>query len=785
MEPTLLDNSSVTHEITPDLEGTTVDHPSQTTPVFYDSSGKRWKRLKTLNIVLAASTIAILVWMVQNGTAPIWSPPLNQSTDYPRELAGLQSLDDIPILASNDNEFAFDRIALVEHDNGKVYLTDPFSNTVFRQATEAEVQAIGNSPYVMESFGKPADYQLMLTFDDGPDARFTPQILDLLSREGVPATFFVIGGNIVSNPDVFQRMIREGHMVANHTLSHANFNSNPDIRNREELIGNDHVMRAAGNYASRLFRIPNGDPESNPLALAQAQQLGYIHVNLDLDTKDWSYGPGETIPVPSLDGEGHIVLLHDGGGDRTETITMLERLIDRAKAVGYTFSTLQPILPSEYVPMHDVAPSVADSTTYAAMLLVAVAPSKLLGWLFWFGIVTLTVMSALYIVLALINSHRYNKVQWTAPDGPMPLVSVILPVFNEEPVVKKTLDSIRASDYPDIEVIAIDDGSTDGTLSVLREYEKEWPSLRVFSQANGGKSAATNAGLQHVRGEIIVTIDGDTMLEQQTIRMLARHFMQPDHKSGKPLGAVAGHVKVGNRQNVLTAWQSLEYISGICVTRMAESLVGSISIAPGACAAWSLDAVRRAGGYSDTTLAEDADLTLTLHTLGYRIVQENEAVAWTEAPMTVRSLAKQRLRWTYGTLQAIFKHRNMVLRPQHGVLGMVTLPYALTSFFVPLIFLPLTLVAAVVSLAQGNWQSLVIFAAFVTCVHLIISAVAIAMVRESPWHLLVVPIYRLIYEPLRAYLIYASVWRALKGRVVGWYRPERTNSVVYRATPAS
>ena len=245
---------------------------------------------------------------------------------------------------------------------------------------------------------------------------------------------------------------------------------------------------------------------------------------------------------------------------------------------------------------------------------------------------------------------------------------------------------------------------------------------------------------------------------------------------------VAGQVKVGNRQNLLTAWQSLEYMSGICVTRMAEGLVGAISIAPGACAAWRKRALVEAGGYSSQTLAEDCDLTLSIQRLGYQIRQDNEAVAWTEAPMTVRALARQRLRWTFGNLQAYRKHRDMVLRPRYGVLGMIVLPYTLLSLVIPLAFMPLTYIAAGVSIASGRWQNIALFAGFVAGAHLLISIVAVRMVRERPWHLLVVPLYRLIYEPLRTYVLYKSLLLATKGKALGWYRPARTGTVLPAVT---
>ncbi|WP_251024387.1 bifunctional polysaccharide deacetylase/glycosyltransferase family 2 protein [Arthrobacter sp. ISL-65] len=716
-----------------------------------------------------------VVWILPGATAPVWRGQLNQAPEYPRQLLATGDLNKIPTLG-DDADFVFDRIALVQRSGAKVLLKDPFSGTVYREANAEEKELIGNYPYVIDSYGHPADRQLMLTFDDGPDARFTPELLDLLSKEGVPATFFTIGSNIVKNPDVLRRIIREGHMVGNHTMFHSDFWAHDDTYNREAIIGNDRVLRATDNYATRLFRIPTGDPENNTLALLQAQQLGFLHINMDLDTRDWDHPPGEPVPAPQLDGKGHVVLLHDGGGDRTATINMVKTLIYQAKAQGYTFTTLQPLLPSEYVPQR-ITPGVDDHVTLTFYAGFLVAPNLVITWLFWFGIGSLTVLTFLYVVLALISNRSQKRRHWDAiPEQDWPFVSVVLPVYNEERLVEKTLAALQFSDYPRFEVVAVNDGSTDNTLAVLNDYARTWPQLRVLDQPNRGKSEASNNGIFHSRGEVVVTLDGDTLFERQTIRMFARHFCVGN--GDKMLGAVAGHVKVGNRRSLITAWQSLEYLSGICVTRMAEGLMGAIAIVPGACAAWRREALIQAGGYSTDTLAEDADLTLSLQQLGYRIVQENKAVAWTEAPMTLTGLAKQRLRWTYGNIQTIYKHRGMIFNPRYGALGLLTLPYAVLSVIIPLVFMPMTIIVAAINLAHGEWQAIAIFAVIVAGTHMIISTVAVIMVREDPSHLLIVPIYRLIYEPLRAYVIFGATLQALRGRVVGWYRPERTDSVL-------
>ena len=595
-------------------------------PVFFDATGNRWRRI--LSLVFAGLLLVVLsvVAILPAATAPVRPAQQNQAVAYPRQLLNLQDLESIPRIGPDKGLATFHRIAVVERVDGKTLLEDPFSDAVWREATPDETLLIGASPYVVEAYGLPLERTLMLTFDDGPDPTYTPEILDLLSREGVPATFFSVGDNVVKYPDLLRRIVREGHMVGNHSESHIDFWSHDDVYNRQQIIGMDRIMRAVSNYESRLFRIPTGDPENNTLALLLSQQLGYLHVSFDLDTRDWEHGPAESIALPELSGPGHVVLVHDGGGDRTATIDMLKEFIPQAKAQGYTFTTLQPLLPPEFVPQHNVPASIEDNVTLAALTSYLVTPNVLLTWLFWFGIGSLTILTFLFVILALVNNSRQKKRQWDeVKETEWPFVSVVLPVYNEELVVAKTLDALRASDYPLMEVVAVNDGSTDGTLAVLTEYATTWAALRVINQSNGGKSAASNHGIDESCGQVVVTLDGDTLFEPQTIKMFARHFLAP--RSGKEVGAVAGHVKVGNRQNLITAWQSLEYLSGICVTRMAEGLMGAISIVPGACAAWRREALVRAGGYSHDTMAEDADLTLSLQRLGYSIVQENQAVA--------------------------------------------------------------------------------------------------------------------------------------------------------------
>ena len=354
-------------------------------------------------------------------------------------------------------------------------------------------------------------------------------------------------------------------------------------------------------------------------------------------------------------------------------------------------------------------------------------------------------------------------------------VSVVLAAYNEAEVIGRTLQSILASDYPILEAIVIDDGSQDATADVVREVARRDARVLLFRQPNFGKAHALNRGFQAARGEYVVTLDADTILAPQTIPNLVRHFAVD---AAGTLAGVAGVVRVGNReQNLLTRWQALEYLTQIGVERAAQDAMGAISIVPGACAAWRKQAISEVGGYSDTTLAEDCDLSLSLHRAGWRITQDDEAFAFTEAPANVDSLLAQRTRWTYGTLQSISKHRDMLFRRRYGMLGCFVLPNYILSIVMPVLFLPFITVMSVMAVqAQGFAVLGLYFLIFLTA-HLIVAAVGIALMREKPHHLLMVPIYRVVYEPLRAYLLYTSTYLALRGVRMGWRKVARSGVI--------
>src|SRR5207302_1897126 len=252
-----------------------------------------------------------------------------------------------------------------------------------------------------------------------------------------------------------------------------------------------------------------------------------------------------------------------------------------------------------------------------------------------------------------------------------PRVAVLVPAYNEEKVIERTVRSVLGSTYPNLRVIVIDDGSNDNTLAVARNaFREEVDEGRVviFTKPNAGKAEALNFGLQHLRPEeeFFVGIDADTIIAPDAITHLVPRFLNPK------VAAVAGNAKVGNRVNLWTRWQALEYITSQNFERRALNTLGAVSVVPGAIGAWRTAAVRQAGSYHTDTVAEDADLTMALLQNGYRVEYEDLSLAFTEAPVNANGLMRQRFRWSFGILQAVWKHRSAFARK--GALGWIALP---------------------------------------------------------------------------------------------------------------
>jgi len=548
-----------------------------------------------------------------------------------------------------------------------------------------------------------------LTFDDGPDPLWTPRILEILKQENVPATFFIIGENGQANPALVSRIVDEGHDIGNHTYTHPNLGEVPGAITDVELNATQRLIESVTGRGTILFRPPYfGDAEPTTPdevdPIVRARRLGYLAIGLRVDPGDWALpgtkeivertvaGVTETDP----DRRGQIVLLHDGGGDRQQTVDALPQIIQKLRARKFRFVTVSQLAGLTRDQAMPIVPRGQELFTRANA--VTFSGLSVGGWLLhWiFGIGILLGLVRIVFIGALAFGHWRRRDVAPSSEAYQPFVSVIVPAYNEELVIAKTIESLLRSTYPDFEIIVVDDGSTDRTSGVVVDQFAGESRVHLFTKQNGGKAEALNFGIRHARGEIIIALDGDTLFASDTLSALAHRFHDPS------VAAVAGNAKVGNRINLLTRLQALEYITSQNLDRRAFASLNCITVVPGAVGAWRRELVELAGGFSSDTLAEDQDLTLKIRRLGYNISYEENAIAWTEAPATLNALAKQRFRWSYGTLQCMWKHRGALLRRRYGTLGVVAMPNILIfQILFPLVspVMDLMLVWALVSAA--------------------------------------------------------------------------------------
>ncbi len=684
-----------------------------------------------------------------------------------------------------------------------------------REGTGSRTISVGRDGYAeSEQVVRPAggyvitragvsEKRVALTFDDGPDPVFTAQILDTLRTRHAVASFFVLGRQVQRLPDLTRRMADEGHEIGNHSWSHPDMAGLSTQAIKVELAATGRVIEAVTGRRPMLFRPPYiGDArpstEERLRPMAIANDLGYRVAGLEVDTRDWLQQDPRAIVSLALEGldrgKGRIVLLHDAGGDRTPTVAALGPLIDSLRARGYTLTTVAGLLNvSPEVGMPTAPRSEAShrflnfaalqlATTAEAVLVSAFLVALVLGVLRLVGIGGL----AAYQRTVQRFARRRDDVGYT------PRVSILVPAYNEGRVIARTIASLLTQDYPLLELVIIDDGSTDDTLATARSAGAD-PRLRVLTQQNAGKAAALNYGMAAATGDILVVVDADTLLAPQAIR----HLVQP--LADRRVGAVAGNAKVGNRVNLVTKWQAVEYVTSQNLDRRAFVMLNCITVVPGAIGAWRRDAVLAAGGFRADTLAEDQDLTMTLLRAGHRVALADRAIAWTEAPERFSALLTQRFRWSFGTLQCAWKHRGALMRPSSGALGMVGLPNIwLFQLLFPLLApaADIALLATLIRLAVES-PALGAHAAFahaepvlrLYALFLLIDT-ATALIglsferEESLWQALLVPLQRIAYRQVLYIALVQAMRAALKGWAPSWGKLERTGRVQEGVTPA-
>ena len=645
------------------------------------------------------------------------------------------------------------------------------------------------STYTVSKLGSCRPKDLILTFDDGPDYRWTPRVLATLMKYGVPAAFFMVGLQMEKNLPLVKRVYDDGFTIGNHTFTHHNMIENSDQRTYAELKLTRMLLESVTGQSTILFRAPynaDADPtqheEIEPMILAGRRD--YLFVGEEVDPNDWQPGiNSDEIYKRVIDGvhrgDGHIILLHDAGGiTRKPTLAALPRIISTLQREGYHFISLEQYLGMK---RSQLMPAIPKGKTYYAM-----QANLTLAEMIYHVCDFLTALFIVFIVLGFMRlafmyylmvmekrkekSRSYPEV--TAFNAPK--VSIIVPAYNEEVNATRTIATLLKEDYPNFDIIFVDDGSKDNTLASVHSVFDGNEKVNILTKVNGGKASALNYGIGHTEAEFVVCIDADTQLRPDAVRKLMQHFLlDKKHR----IGAVAGNVKVGNQQNMLTRWQAIEYTTSQNFDRMAYSYINAITVVPGAIGAFRKEAIDKAGGLSTDTLAEDCDLTMRIVESGYVIENENYAVAMTEAPETVPQFIKQRVRWCFGVMQTFWKHRSSLFNPKEKGFGLWAMPNMLVFQYVIPTFSPLADIMMIIGLCSGNAMQILAYYLIFLAVDASVSILAYIFEHEKLWVLLWIIPQRFFYRWIMYYVLFKSYLKAIKGELQQWGVLKRTGDV--------
>ncbi|WP_394815984.1 bifunctional polysaccharide deacetylase/glycosyltransferase family 2 protein [Streptomyces gibsoniae] len=622
-------------------------------------------------------------------------------------------------------------------------------------------------------------------------------------------------------------MVEQGNEVGIHTFTHVDLSYQSDACVQRETDQTQLALAGAAGITTTLFRAPYSsetdaiDDYSWPVYKKLGEQ-GYTSVFVDTDSDDWKR-PGVSKIIrwaTPKKNKGASVLFHDAGGERSQTVKALPQYIKKMKEKGYTFTTISGALAEDRAIGRTAtgAGASADARTGAGAGAVAedagpggagagrtrsgttvlqaahrtatgatLYEGKALIWAVavaeWtvpvlasgLAVVGFAVLGRFGMMLLLARRHhrRRNRRRFSwGPPVTRP-VSVIVPAYNEKECIANTLDSLARSTHP-IEIIVVDDGSTDGTADIAEGLGL--PNVRVLRQENAGKPAALNNGVRGARHDIVVMMDGDTVFEPDTVEKLVQPFADPE------VGAVAGNAKVGNRRTLIGAWQHIEYVMGFNLDRRMYDLLRCMPTIPGAIGAFRRDAVLAVGGMSEDTLAEDTDITIALHRAGWRVVYQEHARAWTEAPGSLGQLWSQRYRWSYGTMQALWKHRKSLTdKGPSGRFGRVGMPLVVVFQIVTPVFAPLIDVFTVYSMIFVDFRAALLAWLAVLAVQLLCAAYAFRLDREQYRYLLMMPLQQLAYRQMMYLVLIHSCITALTGGRLRWQKLKRTGEV---GTPA-
>ena len=633
-----------------------------------------------------------------------------------------------------------------------------------------------HGPDGLASRGRSPGRRIALTFDDGPDPTWTPRIAATLERLRVPGTFFVVGSHVARNPEIVRDLKRDGFEIGNHSFTHADLSVLPSWERSLQLALTENVVAGAAGVRPRVMRPPySASPaaatKDQADALADIAAHGYVIALTDFDGRDWSRPGSAQIArniTPPRD-QGGLVLLHDGGGDRSETVAALERVVPELRRRGFEFVTASQL--ARLSPTDAEPPVSGWQETRGRLLLGTLWLARIVTTVLTWLLIPIAVLALMRMGFLLVYARRHARAwptRWRR-DADLPAVSILVPAFNESVGIERAVRSLAASDYPELEIIVVDDGSTDGTADLVERLDL--PGVQILRQANAGKPAALNRALAAARHDIVVTVDADTVFEPDTVRCLVVPFEQTD------VGAVAGNTKVGNRRGMLGRWQHIEYVLGFNLDRRLYDELRCMPTVPGAIGGFRREALIDAGGFSGATLAEDTDITIAVGRAGWHVVYVEDARAWTEAPPSLSALWRQRYRWSFGTMQAVWKHRAAIWRRGEWRIGRIGLPYlVLFQIALPLLAPLIDLFALYGVIFLDPVPVLAYWLGF-NAISLGLAVYAFRLDRESLRPLWALPLQQVVYRQLMYLVVIESVISALRGTRLRWQNIERTGDV--------
>jgi cellulose synthase/poly-beta-1,6-N-acetylglucosamine synthase-like glycosyltransferase/peptidoglycan/xylan/chitin deacetylase (PgdA/CDA1 family) len=641
------------------------------------------------------------------------------------------------------------------------------------------------SMFVVKQFGKSTEKKMVLTFDDGPHPVYTRQILDILDRYKVVANFFIVGIEAEKNIPLVKRIYNSGHEISNHTFTHPNMATVSKQRAYLEMDATKLLIEAITGRSTIMFRAPfNADsrPETMEelVPVALSREKNYLTIGENIDPLDWQIDEdknfnGDSIfnRVVRMKDRGNIILLHDAGGDRSATVNALPKIIEYFHKEGYKFTTVADLMGKTRDDVMPPIPNYQENYLLRFNYFLAEA-GYYLGKTFNALFILFLTLGSIRLIIVLISSllaRRKEKSKNLQPLNNYPLVSIIVPAYNEEVNAVSSLNNLLRCDYPAFNIIFINDGSSDNTLEVVKNAFENNSQVTIIDKINGGKASALNYGIAATNANYVVCIDADTKLKTDAVSKLMMHF------NDASVGAVAGNVKVGNEVNILTRWQSIEYTTSQNIDRKAFGYFNAITVVPGAIGAFNKLAIEEAGGFTSDTLAEDCDLTIRILRCGYIIANENSAVALTEAPETLKQFMSQRFRWTFGVLQTFWKNRDALFNTNYTKLGFIALPDILLFKYIIPMFAPFADFLMLIGLISGSASEIGIYYTVFLGVDLLLALFAFSFEKEPFWKIIWLIPQRVIYRWLLLIVLFKTLRKAVKGELQHWGVLKRTGNV--------